>query len=56
MVNGVPFPQLTVVGVTMYVAVCGVMVGFTRLPVMSVAPAPLAAPVTPPVTEGVAQV
>jgi hypothetical protein len=39
------------VGVTVYVAVCAVFVGFVKVPVI-LAPDPAAPPVTPPVTTG----
>ena len=48
--------QLPDVGVTLYVAVCGVFVGLVRLPVMLAAAAPAAPPVRPPVTTGAAHV
>ena len=54
-VNAAP-AQLPDVGVTVYVAVCGVFVGLVRLPVMLAAAAPAAPPVRPPVTTGAAQV
>jgi hypothetical protein len=48
-------PQLTVVGVTIYVAVCAALVAFTKLPVILAAPLPPAPPVIPPVTPGALQ-
>ncbi len=54
-VNVVFVPQLTVVGVTIYVAVCAALVGFTKLPVILAAPLPLAPPVILPVTLGALQ-
>ncbi len=50
-VNGVP-AQLPEVGVTVYVAVCAVFVGFVNVPVILVAVVPEAPPVIPPVTVG----
>ncbi len=54
-VNVDPVPQLTVVGVTIYVAVCELLVPFAKLPVILAAPLPLAPPVIPPVTLGALQ-
>jgi hypothetical protein len=48
--------QLPAVGVTVYVAVCGVLVGLVKLPLMLAAAVPAAPPVRPPVTTGAAQV
>ena len=42
-------------GVTVYVAICAIFVGFVRLPVISIAPVPLMPPVIPPVTTGTLQ-
>ena len=53
-VNGVP-AQLPEVGVTVYVAVCAVFVGFVNVPVILVAAVPEAPPVNPPVTVGADQ-
>ena len=53
-VNGVP-AQLPKVGVTVYVAVCAVFVGFIKVPVILVAPVPEAPPVIAPVTVGADQ-
>jgi hypothetical protein len=39
-------------GVTVYVAVCTELVGLVSVPVMLAAPAPVAPPVSPPVTTG----
>ena len=50
-----PAPQLTVVGVTIYVAVCTRLVGFDNVPLIFKAPVPVIPPVNPPVTEGVDQ-
>jgi hypothetical protein len=44
------------VGVTVYVAVCGALVGFVKFPLMLAAAVPAAPPVRPPVTTGAAQV
>ena len=44
--------QLPDNGVTVYVAVCAVFVGFANVPVMLLAPLPVAPPVRPPVTSG----
>jgi hypothetical protein len=44
------------VGVMVYVAVCRVLVGLVRVPLMFAAPLPAAPPVMPPVTVGTAQV
>jgi hypothetical protein len=46
--------QLAVEGVTVYVAVWAVLVGFVSVPVM-LAPLPAAPPVRPPVTTGIPQ-
>ena len=46
--------QDPVVGVTMYVAVCGVKVGLVKVPEI-LEPLPLAPPVIPPVTDGADQ-
>ena len=54
-VNGVPL-QLTDFGVTVYIAVCDVFVGFVREPFTSAAFVPAAPPSIPPVTAGAAQV
>ena len=54
-VNVVPAPQLTVVGVTVYVAVCWPFVGLTKVPLMFIAFVPIVPPVIPPVTVGAAQ-
>jgi hypothetical protein len=54
-VNVDPVPQLTVVGVTIYVAVCELLVPFAKLPVILAAPLPLVPPVIPPVTLGALQ-
>ncbi len=54
-VNVVPAPQLTLVGVTIYVAVCAVLVGLVKLPVNIDAPLTVNPPVNPPVTLGADQ-
>jgi hypothetical protein len=54
-VKGVPV-QLPDVGVTVYVAVCAVFVGFKRVPDMFAWLVPVAPPVMPPVTTGNPQV
>ncbi len=54
-VNVVPAPQLTVLGVTVYVAVCALLVGLFIVPVILAALVPLAPPVIPPVTPGADQ-
>ena len=54
-VNGVAGPQLLVDGVMIYVAVCAVLVGLNRLPVMVLTAVALAPPVKPPVTPGTDQ-
>jgi|SRR5476651_1486619 len=54
-VNGVDGPQLTVLGVMIYVAVCAVLVGLNRLPVILDTAVALAPPVNPPVTPGTDQ-
>jgi hypothetical protein len=48
-------PQLTVVGVTIYVAVCAALVGLLKLPLIIAAPVADAPPVRPPVTDGTDQ-
>jgi hypothetical protein len=47
--------QVPEVGVTVYVAVWGVLVGLVKVPVMLAAPDPAAPPVSPPVTVGADQ-
>jgi hypothetical protein len=54
-VNVAPAPQLTVDGVTVYVAVCVMLVGLLNVPVILDAPEPVVPPVNPPVTLGVPQ-
>ena len=54
-VNGEFTPHNTVVGVTVYVAVCVLLVGLFKVPVILIAPLPLAPPVSPPVTLGALQ-
>ena len=54
-VNVDAVPQLTIVGVTIYVAVCVVLVGLFKVPVILIAPLPLVPPVSPPVTLGALQ-
>jgi hypothetical protein len=44
--------QVAVAGVTVYVAVCAVLVGLVRVPEILAAAAPAAPPVSPPVTTG----
>jgi H+/Cl- antiporter ClcA len=53
-VNVLP-EQLPDVGVTVYVAVCAVFVGFVKVPLMLAAFVPEAPPVIPPVTVGADQ-
>jgi hypothetical protein len=53
-VKGVP-AHVPVVGVTVYVAVCAVFVGFVKVPVILVADVPEAPPVIAPVTVGADQ-
>lgn len=48
----VPPVHVGVAGVTVYVAVWLVFVGFMSVPVMDAAPEPVAPPVRPPVTTG----
>ena len=45
-------PQLSVVGVTAYVAVCATLVGFVNVPVILFDPLPVLPPVINPVTTG----
>jgi len=45
-------PQLTVVGVTIYTAVCALLVGLAKVPLINAALLPLTPPVKPPVTLG----
>ena len=45
-------PQLSVVGVTVYVAVCATLVGFVNVPVILFDPLPVLPPVINPVTTG----
>ena len=47
--------QLPDNGVTVYVAVCVILVGLPSVPLMLAAPLPAAPPVSPPVTDGAAQ-
>jgi hypothetical protein len=47
--------QVPLLGVTVYVAVCGVFVGLVSVPVMLACPVALAPPVKLPVTVGVLQ-
>ena len=54
-VNGAFTPHNTVVGVTVYVAVCALLVGLFKVPVILIAPLPLVPPVSPPVTLGALQ-
>ena len=44
--------QLPLVGVTVYVAVCGMLVGFVSVPLILDCPVAVAPPVKPPVTTG----
>ena len=44
--------QLPLVGVTVYVAVCGTLVGFVSVPLMLDCKLAVAPPVNPPVTTG----
>ena len=53
--NDAPAPQATVLGVTVYVADCAMLVGLIRLPVMFDALLPGDRLVIPPVTIGVDQ-
>ena len=53
--NDAPAPQATVLGVTVYVADCAILVGLIRLPVMFDALLPGDRLVIPPVTIGVDQ-
>ena len=53
-VNVLPV-QVPEVGVTVYVAVCAVVVGLFNVPVILDAPLPAAPPVIPPVTPGADQ-
>ena len=55
MVKLLPGQGILVVGVTVYVAVCGIFVGFISVPDMEVCPLPAAPPVNPPVTVGADQ-
>jgi len=48
--------QLPAVGVTVYIAVCGVFVGLVSVPLMFATAVPAAPPVIPPVTAGAAHV
>ena len=52
--NKVPV-QLPDEGVTIYVAVCAVVVGLSRVPLIEVCAVPDAPPVMPPVTVGALQ-
>ena len=54
-VNDVAGPQSEVLGIIVYVAVCAVLVGLNRLPVITDTAVALAPPVSPPVTDGVDQ-
>src|SRR5664279_345486 len=47
--------QIPAVGITLYIAVCGVLVGLVSVPVIE-APLPAIPPVRPPVTTGTPQV
>ena len=51
-VNAAFAPQLSVVGVTVYVAVCATLVGFVNVPVILFDPLPVLPPVIKPVTTG----
>ena len=53
-VNGVPV-QLPEVGVTVYVAICAALVGFTNVWLIELTPVAVTPPVIPPVTDGVDQ-
>ena len=55
-VNVAPFPQATVLGVTIYVAVPAVVVELLIVPVILVALFPIPPPLNPPVREGADQV
>ena len=48
-------PQLSVVGVTIYTAVCALLVGLAKVPLINDAPDPLVPPVKPPLTLGALQ-
>lgn len=56
-VNGLPAqePAVPEVGVTVYVAVCGTLVGFESISVMEDCPVWEVPPVIPPVTTGAGQ-
>ena len=54
-VNDAFVPHKVDVGVTVYVAVCCVFVGFVNVPVIVDAPLPVPPPVNPPVTLGALQ-
>jgi len=51
-VNEAFAPQLSVVGVTVYVAVCDTLVGLVKVPVILFDPPPVLPPVIKPVTTG----
>ena len=51
-VNEAFAPQLSVVGVTVYVAVCDTLVGLVKVPVILFDPLPVLPPVIKPVTTG----
>ena len=51
-VKGAFAPQLSVVGVTIYTAVCALLVGLAKVPLINDAPDPLVPPVNPPLTLG----
>ena len=53
-VNAAPV-QFPVTGVTIYVAICAMFVGFVKLPLMLIAFVALIPPVSPPVTPGILQ-
>ena len=54
-INEAPTPQLTVVGVMVYVADCCVLVGLLNKPLILLTPVADAPPVTPPVIAGTDQ-